>query len=396
MATKSVTATISTKGDMYYVVVSYYEKQKGAEKEKRIQKWVKTDLTVSGHNKRKIEAKRIAVLEEWREKLNYRDSDILFSDFMLDWLEATRITISNETYYSYKSTVENVICPYFRGLGIKLCDLRAEHIQAFYSWKMNNPAKSVSANTIYHYHANIHKALAYAYKNERIKCNPADLVELPKKEKHIANYYGLDECKAIIDYAKDSPIEVVVFLAAWFGLRRGEIIGLKWEAVDFQSKTLSVVGTMSAWGEHGPTLEATHYKATAKNSKSLRTFPMSDAAAKYLRKLKEHQESLQQHRPNYNHAWDGFVCVKPNGDLISLEYVTKAFPKMTERAGMKRLKLHELRHTNVSLLLNSGMNYKDLADWAGHSDVSTTMNIYAHLAVENKKRMTNALSQMLG
>ena len=233
-------------------------------------------------------------------------------------------------------------------------------------------------------------------RNERIKSNPADLVELPKKAKHIANYYDLDECKAIIDFAKDSPIEVVVFLAAWFGLRRGEIIDLKWEAIDFQSKTLSVIGTMSAWGEHGPTLEATHYKVTAKNSKSLRTFPMSDAAAEYLRKLKERQESLQQHRSNYNHTWDGFVCVKPNGDLISLEYVTKAFPKMTERARMKRLKLHELRHTNVSLLLNIGMNYKDLADWAGHSDVGTTMNIYAHLAVENKKRMTNALSQMLG
>lgn len=390
MATRNITATTSNKGDTYYVLVSYYEDKK------RIVKWIKTDLSVSGHNKRNLETKRLEILAEWKEKLKYRDADVLFSDFLLDWLEQTKITIAQETYFSYKSTIQNVICPYFKALGIKLSDLKPEHIQGFYSMKMNHPTKPVSANTIRHYHAHIHKALGYAVKNQRIKSNPADLVDLPKKEKHIANYYGLEECKAIIDFAKESKIEVVVFLAAWFGLRRGEIIGLKWDAIDFQNKILSVTGTMSAWGEHGQTLASTHYKTTAKNPRSLRTFPMTDAAVEYLQNLKHHQDYLKEHRPNYNHSWDGFVCVQPNGDLISLEYVTKSFPKMTERAGMKRLKLHELRHTNVSLLLNAGANFKQISEWTGHADIGTTMNIYGHLAIDGKQQMATALSQMLG
>ena len=88
--------------------------------------------------------------------------------------------------------------------------------------------ENLSANTICHYHANIHKALDYAVKTERIKENPSDKIMLPKKEKHIAKYYTIDELKVLLDKAKGSSLETVINLAVWFGLRRGEIIGLKW------------------------------------------------------------------------------------------------------------------------------------------------------------------------
>lgn len=83
--------------------------------------------------------------------------------------------------------------------------------------------------------------------------------------------------------------------------------------------------------------------------------------------------------PEYNHVWDDFVCVRQNGDLIPLEYVTRTFPRLCEKSGMRPLRLHELRHTNLSLLLENGASMKELQEWAGHSSYSATANIYAHV-----------------
>lgn len=102
---------------------------------------------------------------------------------------------------------------------------------------MNNDG--ISANTILHYHANIHKALAYAVKTERIPTNPADKVELPKKQKHIANYYTQGELNTLLKNSKGHLLETVIRLAVWFGLRRGEIIGMRWSSIDFDNKTIS-------------------------------------------------------------------------------------------------------------------------------------------------------------
>ena len=105
------------------------------------------------------------------------DDDILFSDFMLKWLEVAKSTIQITTYASYQGMVERVIVPYFRKRGIKLVDLKATDLQDFY----NKQLERVKANSVIHYHANIHKALKYAVKIDLIPTNPADKVERPKK-----------------------------------------------------------------------------------------------------------------------------------------------------------------------------------------------------------------------
>ena len=84
--------------------------------------------------------------------------------------------------------------------------------------------------------------------------------------------------------------------------------------------------------------------------------------------------------------------IRDNGDLIPLEYVSRAFPKLCEKSGLKRLKLHELRHTNISLLLEYGASMKELQEWAGHSNYNTTANIYAHIQEESKNRLVILVS----
>lgn len=375
-----MTASIQTKNDKYYIVLNWVDSGK------RNQKWVKTDLSVTGNNKRKAEQKRVEILHEWEEKIaqcnNYED--ILFSEFLNKWLEDTKHTIEDTTYSIYRSIVGNVIAPYFEKRKIKLCDLKAHHIQEFYSYKMKYDG--VTANTIHHYHANIHKALTYAVKTERIVYNPASNVDLPKKQKHIANYYDVEEMRELLRLAKGHTIEPVVMLAAWFGLRRGEIVGLKWDCIDFENKTLSVQGTMTK----------TSYKERAKNIASLRTLPMTEDAVKYLTELKlRQQKNRERLGKHYNNKWNEFVCVKENGDIMKLDYVTRTFPELCEKCGLRRLKLHELRHSNISLLLSDGANLKEIQEWAGHSTYTTTADIYAHVQAQNKVRMSSSVEKLL-
>lgn len=385
-AFENITAAVATKGNKYYIVVTYYLDGK------RKQKWESTGLSVTGNNKRKAETRRKELIKEYESRLALEDHQLFFHDFMTQWLEKTKSTISNGTYYEYRKIVLNSIVPYFEKLKIPLCDLKPYHIQEFYDFKMQSD--QVSANTIHHYHANVHKALAYAVKMERISSNPADKIELPKKIRHTASFYSADELKIVLEKAKGTQIEPVVRLAAWFGLRRGEIIGLRWSSIDFTNNLLSITGTVKDKGSSGSKIQNMYYEPTAKTTSSLRSFPMSEEVKSYLLRLKA-QQAARRLTEGYNHTWDDFVCVRPNGDLIPPEYVTRAFPKLCEACGLRRLKLHELRHTNISLLLAEGANMKELQEWAGHSSYATTANIYSHVQAQSKARLISSINSLL-
>lgn len=374
-----MTATLTTKGNKYYVILSYKQD------DKRRQKWIGTDLTVDGNNKRKAEKKRIEILSEWEKKICNNSRDVLFSDFMLEWLETAKHNITPNTYHDYKLTISNSINPFFAERGITLLDLKPYHIQQFYNKKID---EGLTANTIYHFHANIHKALKYAVKEEMIRDNPADKVDLPKKEKHISDFYTADELNILLEKSKGTDFETVVFFAAWFGLRRGEILGIKWDCIDFDSGKLHIVGTVKDKG-------SVRYEPTAKNSSSIRSFPLNDTVSNYLKELKVLQDERMNNTKNYNHAWDGFVCVRANGDLVPPDYISKRFPEFCERCGLKRIRFHELRHTNLSLLLDSGASMKDIQSWAGHSSYSTTANIYAHIQSKSKEKLSQMLDRII-
>lgn len=383
-----MTSSIQEKGKYYHVVICYKDEITG----KPAQEWRTTGLPIAGNNKRKAEQMRIEFLQEFKAK-HGRGSDILFSEYMKQWLEDTKASISENTYHGYKKTIHGAICPYFERLKIKLCDLKPYHIQEFYSYKIQND--NVSANTIHHYHANIRKALNYAVKMGRIDNNPALNVELPRKEKHIPKYYTAEELKTLLKYVKGSELETAVLLGAWFGLRRGEVVGLKWESIDFENNTLSVLGTVTEKGETSSKIDNLKYREGAKTKLSVRTFAMPQECADYLKELKATQEERQKKQRNYNRKWVDFVCVRKNGDLIPLEYITRTFPKMCEKCGLERLTFHGLRHTNISLLVQNNSNMKVVQEWAGHSSYNTTANIYSHIRAENKLELTKTLEKIL-
>lgn len=382
-----MTARLTDKRGYWQVVIDWTD-----EDHNRHRKTKSTGLKVADNTKRKAEQAMRELLTEYESKISVNSNDIFFADFLLEWLDIVKMSVSQNTFFNYKSTVENVICPYFKKKNVILYNLKPYHIQSFYGYKLKNDG--VSGNTIKHYHANIHKALAYAVKMGRIKNNPADMVELPKIEKYIPQFYTQEELKHLIQTVKHHELEPVIYLASKFGLRRGEAIGLRWSSIDFEHGILSIDGVVRDKGSSGSKIKNMRWEPTAKTASSLRSFPLSEVTISYLKQLRQKQEANRQAK-GYNHDWDDFVCVRDNGDLIPLEYVSRTFPVLCEQAGLKRIRFHDLRHTNISLLLEQGATMKELQEWAGHSSYSTTANIYAHIQPKTKEKLTAAIDELL-
>lgn len=344
----------------------------------------------------KADDKRKELLAEWESKIVSNKSEMLFSDWLKDWVLTEQGKVEHSTWIEKRRAIENTIAPYFEQQRIKLCDLQECHIEDFYKAKMNGAVgkKAVGANTILHYHAYIRKALKKAVRDKVIASNPADYVQLPKKEKHQANFYD-DEClNKFLGFIKGQDIEVVALLASWFGLRRGEAAGLKWCDVDFDSKTVSIRGVIRDKGESGSKIKNMHYVPRTKSQTSMRDLAMPNASIAYLKRLKHWQDNRKS-LPNYNHQWDGFICLRPNGDMIPLEYMSRKIPELTVKAGLPRLKLHELRHTNISLLYENGASMKELQEWSGDSTSRLLSDTYIHTNKKSKIKLANMVDGFL-
>lgn len=204
---------LQEKKGYYYIVLSYPDAAG-----KRKTKWFSTQLPVKG-NKKKAEVMLMEMRKTYLPKEKPLDESIQFSDFLLQWLEIVKPTIAITTYSSYSNMVRSVIAPHFKATGVSLTELKPTHIQAFYMEQL----KRVKPNSVIHYHANIHKALKYAVKNELIDTNPADKVERPKKNTFVGSFYDSNEVELLFTAAKSSRLEVPIFLGAFYGLRRSEV-----------------------------------------------------------------------------------------------------------------------------------------------------------------------------
>ena len=293
------------------------------------------------------------------------------------------------TFSSYTQMVKGKIAPYFRNTGLTLDGIQAKHIQSFYLHEL----KTVSPGTVIHYHANIHKALKYAVKMDLIPFNPADKVERPKKQRYIADYYRQEELERLLEASKDHPYSLLIQMTAFYGLRRSEALGLKWDAIDFEQGTISVKRTVTSTIIDGKYQE--FEQQSAKTKSSLRTLPLIGSFREYFMQVKEAQELNKQVCGNcYNYEYDGFVFVDELGERMRVEYLTNAFPKFLESHGLRRMRFHDLRHSCASLLLANGVPLKHIQEWLGHSDFTTTANIYAHL--DYKSKITSARAMETG
>ena len=330
-----VAGHLSEKNGNYYAVLSYTDAFG-----KRRTKWVNTGLPVRG-NKKKAEA----FLMEERKKFQTAEpvtGGVLFADYIEQWLEVAKPTIAVATYASYCSMVKRVIAPYFRERRITLQGLTPKDIQDFYLEKL----KTVSASSVIHYHANIHRALKHAVKLDLIPTNPADKVDRPKKDRFIGSFYDAEEVNKLFEVSKGTKLEFPILFGAFYGLRRSEALGLKWDAIDFENDSITIRHTVTSVTLDGKVqLVAAD---TTKTKSSLRTLPLVPFVKERLLVLKKEQENNRRLcGRSYHKQYAGYVCINEMGDLIKPHYVTEQFPKLLDANGLRRIRFHDLRHPYV-------------------------------------------------
>ena len=383
-----VAGHLQEKNGMFYVVLNYRD-----ENGKRKTPWISTNLPVKGNKKRAenfmMDVRRNFVppnVQRIEEREAMQKGDILFTDFLLKWLRVAKSTVKLTTYASYEMMATRIIIPYFETLNIKLKELTTEDIQEFYSAQLER----VSANTVIHYHAVIHRALKYAVKIKIIQSNPAVNVERPRKEKFIGSFYDKKEINTLFGIIQGHPLEVAIKLAAFYGLRREEIIGLKWTAIDFENNTLTIQHTVTECNLDGKHIEVA--SDTAKTDSSLRTMPLVTNFREMLLAKKEKQEHYRKLcGRSYCKEYLDYIFVNEMGERWKPRYLSDGFKRILEQNGLRRIRFHDLRHTCASLLLANNVPMKKIQEWLGHSEFSTTANIYAHLDYQSKISSAEAM-----
>ena len=380
-----VAGHLTLKNGRYYAVLNY--RNAGGQ---RKTKWVALGLPEKG-NKRKAEAELARLRAEFEppKEVGVLSSDMLFADYLLEWLEIAKGRLAVATYSSYAAMIKRPVGPYFRQRNLTLRELEARHLQMFYSEML----RKVKPNTVIHYHAIIHSALKYAVKTDMLVQNVADKVDRPKKNSFQPVFLSAEEMQKMFEALRGTKLELPVLVAAFYGFRRGEVLGLKWDAIDFERGTISVIRTVTTITVDGKQTEIE--QQSAKTKSSLRTLPLIGSFREYFLQVKEAQELNKQVCGNcYNHEYDGFVFVDELGERMRANYLTSAFPKFLEDHGLRRMRFHDLRHSCASLLLANGVPLKHIQEWLGHSDFTTTANIYAHL--DYKSKITSAQAMETG
>ena len=359
---------------------------------KRQRKSKSTELPERG-NKKRAQDMLIDFQREQEAELAANGNstkDILFTDYMKQWLEKTKLQVRLTTYSGYHDNVYGVIIPYFEPMKLKLREVTPKHIQDFYT----KQRQRVKGTTVKSYHANIHKAFKDARKLQLIDSNPMECVDPPKKEPYHGQTYTVEEAQKILALVSDTIYEIPVTVMLFYGLRREEAIGLKWQNIDFDNNTFLIAHTVTETSVNGH-LQVVKEDLT-KNSSSYRSLPLvAPVKELLLEKKKSIQEYRKLFRKSYYRKDSDYVCVNEIGELIKPRTLSDNFKRIIRQNNIRNLRLYDCRHTAASLMLKNGVNMKQIQMILGHSDYATTANIYSHLDYSDKIPATETMKNVI-
>ena len=304
--------------------------------------------------------------------------------------EIAKGRLAHATYGAYQGLLKSTIVPYFRKKKLTLRELEARHLQMFYSEML----RRVTPNTVIHYHAVIHSALKYAVKTDMLIQNVADKVDRPRKNSFQPVFLSADEMQKMFEALRGTKLELPVLVAAFYGLRRGEVVGLKWDAIDFERNTITIKHIVTNAKIDGKCEIVCADRAKTKSS--LRSLPLVSNIREKLLVLREQQKENRRVCGNcYSKKYDGYVFVDAMGNIFNPRSVTANFSKLLEQNGLRHIRFHDLRHSCASLLLANDVPLKHIQEWLGHSDIGTTANIYSHLDYKSKITSANVMDNIL-
>lgn len=389
-----VSGSLQQKNGVYYAVIRVPTVDGKAK-----QIWKSTKIPIIGKTKRETDSnfKKAnkflqALILENENKLH---SDKSFLEWCEDWLDdreekANQHEKGNRliTVEAYKGYYNKHIKPYFEPKRLRISDVTPSMLKSYIKQKKND---GLSNNSIIKHFCVLRGVFSEAYRLDVIPYNPCDKVKMPTKQEHEGHAYDADLSKQLRHAIENDPLKPCIMLALYSGLRRSECLGLRWSDIDFDANEIHVQNTVVRVNTLVE-LEA------AKSKSSNRYLEIPADLRSYLISLKEKQEQNKAACGDSYADTNGevvHVCVWPDGRMFSPDYVSGHFRLILKKAGLPKITFHELRHTCGSLLYNAGANAKQVQNYLGHSNVSTTLNIYTHLNKEKQSESSELLNGLL-
>ena len=322
-----------TKKNGYWYLILMVRDETGRLK----QKWISTHLRVEG-NKKKAEAMLLAARREYTDfaEIQKRSSDVLVSHYLTTWVKSCRGKVSFGTYEEYQNCINNRIAPYFKERNILLLDLKPADILDYYN---SLYAKGLTGNTVLHYHVLLRKALKEASMRGFIQNDPTDFIPRPKKEQSAADCYSPEECRKLLNALHDDPLELPITLAVLYGLRRSEVLGLRWGAIDYERATITISHSVTSTAVNGK--RQLIAKDKLKRKSSFRTLPLMPQVAAMLQNAAIQRYGTQP-PPN-----EEYICVNGTGQLFTPDYLSEHFKTILAKNNLRRIRFHDLRHPYV-------------------------------------------------
>lgn len=225
-----------------------------------------------------------------------------------------------------------------------------------------------------HVHAVIHKALADAHRKGSVARNVADLADPPKistRARPKMKVWNADELRRFFELIEGNDLYAAFYDKANTGMRRSEVLGLTWTAIDFDNARLSVTQTVTApdYQLKGSDMKSAH---------SLRTIDLDERTMAVLRSWRKRQLEIYM-QTGVRTDESGFVFARPDGDPLHPDYFSQAFERLIAKMDLPRIRFHDLRHTHATLLLKAGVPIKVVSERLGHASVAFTMQVYQHV-----------------
>jgi integrase len=297
------------------------------------------------------------------------------AQFLQNWLQDyVKTNTAPRTCERYEEIVRGHFIPALGSLPV--LDLRPDHIQQYYTEALDSGRRDgkggLSALTVHKHHRVLCEALKYGVRHGILIRNVAEAVDPPRGESKKLTILGPSEVQLILDAAKGTPYYALFFTDAYTGLRRGELLGLRWGDVDLEKSTLSVVQTLQQLrnGEY--------IFREPKSKRGRRQIALSPSLAILLWDHRLKQEHIRKFlgRPL---ASTDLVFSHPDGRPFRPNSVTRALQVIAESVGLKGARLHDLRHAHATIMLQQGIHPKIVQERLGHSSVATTLDIYSHV-----------------
>lgn len=333
--------------------------------------------TVYGKTKKEV-ADKIRQLCSDRANGTYVDpSNVTVADWSKDWITNHLLAAKESTLYQYDQYLRLYVVPDIGSVPMQKVTPRM--IQEIIT---NRFRDGLSAKTVRNLHGIIHHCFQDAVKMELIQRNPAEMTELPKVQKKEMTILDGEEIKAFLNVIAGSKYEDIYYTDLFCGFREGEILGLTWDCVDFKNKTITIRQQLKRDSKIGET--NSQYVLSDTKTGNIRTIQPASSVFDVLTKVKHKQIANKlKYGSSYNNQYN-LVFTNEIGEHISSRILLRDFKKKVTAIGKPEMRFHDLRHTYVSLSLQNGDDLKVVSANVGHTNISTTANIYAHLTSKMK------------